>query len=161
MKVKQYLTIILPDELADLPVQVVRGVGCPQLVIETGVADERLVCVEKQERKYAFIWQQNDYKKVALDEILWIEAVGSYTRIHLSGNQRLMVSFNLAVVERKLPPTDFLRIHRSYVVNLKHVSGLSGNSLKVDGNLLTIGREYRDSLLERFVFLGVRRSGVR
>ena len=42
------------------------------------------------ERKYVFIWRQNDYLKTAVDEIQWIEAAGSYSRIHLTGGRSLL-----------------------------------------------------------------------
>lgn len=69
----------------------------------------------------------------------------------------MVLSFHLAIIEKELPVSDFMRIHRSYIVNLKHVVSLIGNSLNINGKLLTIGREYREHLLERFIFLGVRR----
>ena len=81
---------------------------------------------------HLFIWRQNDYLKTAVDEIQWIEAVGSYSRIHLTGGRILVISFNPASVRRKLPESDFIRIHRSRIVNLRHVETLVGNSLKID-----------------------------
>ena len=73
----------------------------------------------------------------------------------------MTLSFHLAVIEKQLPETDFIRIHRSYLVNLKHVTALVGNSLKIGEQFLVIGREYREQLFDRFVFLGVRRSKKR
>ena len=43
--------------------------------------EERHVNETCPERKYVFIWRQNDYLKAAVDEIQWIEAAGSYSRI--------------------------------------------------------------------------------
>ncbi|MEG0468091.1 MAG: LytTR family DNA-binding domain-containing protein, partial [Mucinivorans sp.] len=100
----------------------------------------------------------NDYLKISLDELVWIEAAGSYSILHLLGGKSMTLSFNLAVIEKKLPQTEFMRIHRSYIVNLQHITSLIGNSLKLGTQLLIIGREYRDKLLDRFVFLGVRRN---
>ena len=68
---------------------------------------------------------------MAVDEIQWIEAAGSYSRIHLTGGRSLVISFNFASVRRKLPESDFIRIHRSRIVNLRHVETLVGNSLKI------------------------------
>ena len=85
--------------------------------------EERHVNETCPERKYVFIWRQNDYLKTAVDEIQWIEAAGSYSRIHLTGGRILVISFNLASVRRKLPESDFIRIHRSRIVNLRHVEG--------------------------------------
>lgn len=157
MKEKQSLVIVLPEHLEELPVQIIRGAGYRHLVL----------CVEQEgnisypatcEKKYAFIWQKNDYLKVALNDILWIEAAGSYSIFHMAGGKTTMISFHLAVIEKKLPQTDFTRIHRSYIVNLRHVISLVGNSLKVGDRLLSVGREYRAELSDRFIFLGVRKD---
>lgn len=162
MKEKQSLVIILPERLADLPIQIIRSSNHEQLLF--GIHSEEgsnMNYANRFERKYVFIWQQNDYLKVSLDEILWIEADRSYSKIHLSKDRNMIISFNLAVMEHKLPDTDFMRIHRSCIVNLRHVVSLTGNSLRICGNLLTIGREYRENLLDRFIFLGVRRGGLK
>lgn len=157
MKDKQLLVIILPEYMEELPVQIIRGVGCKQLVLS--VENEENVSFSiTYEKRYAFIWQQSDYLKVALDEILWIEAAGSYSVFHLMGGKTLMISFHLAVIEKKLLQTEFMRIHRSTIVNLRHVVSLVGNSLRIGDKLLTVGREYRKHLLDRFIFFGVRRD---
>ena len=158
MKEKNSMVIILPEKLADIPIQIVRSSGNEHLVFSMQSAEEGIAYADSYEKKYVFIWRQNDYLKITLDEILWVEAEKSYSRIYLSENRIMVISFNLAVVENKLPATDFMRIHRSCVVNLKHVVSLMGNSLKIENKLLTIGREYRDELLDRFIFLGIRRG---
>ena len=87
-----------------------------------------------------------------------VRACGSYSSIHLEGNEEMVVSSNLSMVGKSLPDSEFARIHRSCIVNLGHVRQLVGNSLDVDGTLLPIGREYRESVFNRFVFLGTRRN---
>lgn len=157
MKQKLLLEIILPESLSDLPVRIVRGPGCKELVLGLTASDAEFVSGNGFEQKYAFIWRQNDYLKVSLDEIVWIEADKSYSIIHLTGKREQTVSFNIAVVRKNLPETDFVQIHRSHIINIRHVESLMGNSLKVGNMWLTIGREYRNALFDRFIFLGVRR----
>ncbi len=157
MNAKQILVVILPEHLEELPVKVIKGAGNRHLVL-SAEQDENISVSARDERRYAFIWQQNDYLKVALDDILWIEASGSYSVFHLSGGKATTVSFHLASILKKLPQTDFMRIHRSYIVNMKHVVSLIGNSLRIGGQLLVVGREYRRKLFDRFIFIGVRRD---
>jgi len=156
MKKSQCLEILLPEKLADLPVRIIRSPNQEQLVVS--IPDKDVSYADRIEKKYVFIWRRDDYTKVSTDEILWIEAAKSYSDIHLCGDRTLTISFNLAVVERELPGDDFMRIHRSCIVNLRHVVSLMGNSLKIGDRRLTIGREYRPRLLDRFIFLGVRRA---
>lgn len=77
----------------------------------------------------------------------------------LTGGRSLIISFNLASVRHKLPENDFIRIHRSCIVNLRYVETLVGNSLKIGNELLAIGREYKDALFERVISLGVTENG--
>lgn len=161
MKQKQHLVIILPECMAELPVRIIRGSNIKELILNIRSSDDEPVCMENTEhteRKYAFIWRKEDYLKVALDEIKWIEASGSYCVIHLTRKRDMTVSFNLAVIKKELPVSDFVQIHRSYVINLGHVIRMTGNILTVGDRLLTIGREYRESFLNRVIFLGVRRN---
>ncbi len=141
-----------------MPVEIVRNRGCTGIVMNITSGEGR-GSTSPDVKEYAFIWHQTDYLKIRQDEILWIEAVGSYSSVHMTNNRSMIISFHLAVVERSLPDNDFVRIHRSHVVNLRHVSSLIGNSLNVGGDLLTIGREYRNDFYKRFVFLGVRGKG--
>ena len=133
MRKNQQLVIVLPESSEELPIRIVRGSRSMELRLRLCPLDgeERHVNETCPERKYVFIWRQNDYLKTAVDEIQWIEAAGSYSRIHLTGGRILVISFNLASVRRKLPESDFIRIHRSRIVNLRHVETLVGNSLKI------------------------------
>lgn len=158
MEKKQQLVIIMPEEMEEMPVKILRGATRKELVLYTKPVEEETphnVCAN---RKYSFVWQRDGYEKIALEDILWIEADRSYSVIHLSNGHNMTVSFNLSVIMKDLPENDFIRIHRSYVINLIHVESMKGNCLKVGNNLLTIGREYRDMFLNRFIFLGIRRN---
>lgn len=158
MKNKQQLVITLPEELADLPVKILRGSARKELLLSVRQADENETFKEPSGLKYSFVWQREGYVKIALEDIGWIEADKSYSIIHLIGGRSMTVSFNLAVIQKDLPESDFIRIHRSYIINLKHVENLTGNCLKIGGRHLIVGREYRDVFFERFIFLGVRRN---
>lgn len=156
---KHHLTIVLPEELADLPIHIVKESGAKQrIVLNLHSETANVSFVNSVIQSYALVWKQNSYVKVAFDDILWVKAERSYSVIRLVQKSEVIVSSNLAVIEKVLPAPDFVRIHRSYIVNLRHVESLVGNSLKVEKSLLTIGREYRERVLGRFVFIGVRRT---
>jgi len=157
-KKKQGVIITLPPHLSELPVRIVRGTGFKELVCSIEPQDDNSLCRTEMPRKYAFVWRQNSYLKLTLDEIVHLEACGSYCTIHMTGQKEMVISSRLAIVEKVLPDTDFVRIHRSHIVNLRHVTCLTGNTLSVGKDTLPIGREYRDAFLDRFIFLGVRRN---
>ena len=168
MKQKRCLILMLPEELSDLPVKIVRGHDSEIMLFnpvdedcQYQDASRHPFYTDTSSRRYAFVWCQEDYMKISLDEIVCIEAERSYSVIRLTGNRNMTVSYNLSLISKDLPASEFIRIHRSYIINIKYVDGLSGNCLVVAGRMLSIGREYRKILFERFIFLGVRRNKSR
>lgn len=158
MDTKHKLTITLPEEMADLPIIVIKGTEPGKIILASHPEESGVSFADSAEKKYTFIWKLNGYAKVRLADILWVKAEGSYSTIHLEHGNDMTVSFNLATIGRKLPASDFVRIHRSYIVNLRHVEAMTGNSFRIGGQLLVIGREFREQVLGRFIFLGVRRD---
>lgn len=157
MSQKKQITIVLPDFVADIPVRILRG-NIEEIIVDIHEEDENMMNFDLHERKFALVWKHLGYAKVDLDEIEWLEADRGYTILHLTANRNLTVSFNLSQVGRALPNNRFVQIHRSYIVNLKHVKGKTGNCMKIGDRLLAIGRGYRGEVMSRFVVLGVRRE---
>lgn len=163
---KQRLLIILPEVMSDIQVQIVKGGLSKKLILDfresegpgRDIAVMETEPFHRTDRKFVLVWYGNDYRNVPIDDILWVKASGSYSVLHLAGESDMVVSSNLSTVGRDLPESDFARIHRSCIVNLCHVRKLVGSSLNVGGTLLPIGREYRESVFNRFIFLGTRRN---
>ena len=68
---------------------------------------------------------------------------------------RIMVTIPMCEVLEDLDPDYFMRIHRSYVVNLEHIDVIVGNMVRMDnGREFTISRGHKDSIDDLFVFIG-------
>ena len=84
-------------------------------------------------------------------EVEWIEAAGSYVRLHI-GSGAYLLRESMGAIEEKLDPRRFLRIHRSTIVNLDHVTEFvphaSGDYHVImrDGSTVTLSRRYRHRL---------------
>lgn len=156
-KDKICLLITLPAHLSDLPIRIVQGDG-QELLCSLSNNNEPTSVPEPPMGKHVFVWNQGVYTMLLTEDIVWLEADGSYTVLHLTDKRKMTLSFPLVSAQRVLPDSDFIRIHRSIIVNIRHIIYMIGNSLKVDDNMLSIGRDYRKNFLERFIFLGVRRS---
>lgn len=100
-----------------------------------------------------FIRRHDAYVKVSYDEILWLEASRSYCILHFADGHEWTVCYPLAEVARRFPATTFLRIHRSFLVNLRRIDAFAGNQLLVGGRYLPIGQQYKDRILAHFDFL--------
>jgi two-component system LytT family response regulator len=88
-----------------------------------------------------------------VEEIDWIEAADNYVRVH-AGREAHLMRETLQSLEKRLDPARFLRIHRSWVVNIERIRELQpifhGDYVVklVDGTELTLSRNYREKLLE-------------
>jgi len=85
--------------------------------------------------------------KVYLNDIKYIESDGDYIRFYLQ-NRKIMVRGSLASMEVTLPSVLFLRIHNSYIINLKKVNAVTLYSVEVDGTELPISRSHREKVLK-------------
>jgi two-component system, LytTR family, response regulator len=91
---------------------------------------------------------------VLTDEIDWITSAGNYLKLH-TGRDTHLIREKLSQLETKLDPKDFMRIHRSTIVNLQRIKSLhplfNGDQLIVlrDGQELNLSRTYYNQLIER------------
>ena len=71
--------------------------------------------------QYLFIKSEYKLLRVNLEDILYIEGMKEYVRIHLIAHKPIMSLLTMKAVEAKLPSDSFMRVHRSYIVNLRQV----------------------------------------
>lgn len=99
----------------------------------------------EQENNFIIIKQGYDKYKVAIGDILYLEAMKDYTKIVMNAQQYLVLSTLNRIIE-KLPEDKFARIHRSYVVNKNKVEAFGKNKVKIHSTELPIGKLYRHVL---------------
>lgn len=90
---------------------------------------------------------------VDTSDIICCQSESNYTRIHLMGNQRILVSKTLREVAEQLPAERFMRVHNSFFVNLDHVQkylrGDGGTLVMNNGLEVKVSRTKKDELLQR------------
>jgi len=95
-----------------------------------------------------FIRTNGKHKKILSDNILYIEASGSY--IHLQTlSERFTLSQNLSQFQKKTPLAGFVRIHRSYIVNIYKVDSFEESYVYIQNNKLPISDLYKKEFLSR------------
>lgn len=115
---------------------------------ESEVADEETA---KTSEQHDYISIKADYKvtMVKFSDIIYAESVGEYVRLHLSDGSKLTTLFRLKNMESALPAKSFMRVHRSYIVNLKRVASYARGKIFLDnGDYVPISINYRDSFRE-------------
>ena len=94
---------------------------------------------------------------VDLDEVLYFEADANYTNIYINNKNKIMSSKNLKKIEEGINMNDFMRIHNSYIINLKNVTrfnkGLTKKVIMKDGRELEISRSKINELVGRLEIL--------
>ncbi len=84
--------------------------------------------------------------RVDLSTIRYIEGMSEYLKVHITGQRPLIVLLSMKKMEEHLPP-HFLRIHRSYIVNMRQVQEVTKNRVVMDADTyLPIGDIYKESL---------------
>lgn len=90
-----------------------------------------------------------DYKmlKVVFDDIVWIEGLKDYVKIHLRSEAHpLVASMSMKTLEDQLPAASFLRIHKSYIVSKNAITALRKASIFLGVTELPVGEHYREAV---------------
>ena len=88
------------------------------------------------------------HHKVILSDILYIESLKDYVRIHRK-EDRLVIKGNIGSFMKQVPRDQFVRIHRSFAIALAHVKSYNQSEVEVGGQKLPIGTSYREELMKR------------
>ncbi len=98
------------------------------------------------EEGHLIIKADKKFHKVFFNEITYIESMDDFIRIH-TANHRLDCYERLVGMEKKLPPGKYLRIHRSYIINLDKIDSFTNTSIQIGDRTLVIGKKYREAVL--------------
>lgn len=95
-----------------------------------------------------FVKNRNRLEKLALKNILWIEASDIYAII-VTAQTKYIVNYALKVLATKFSEEDFMRIHRSYIVNMHKISALEDGHVVIHDQYIPIGKTYRSKIMDR------------
>jgi len=94
---------------------------------------------------------QNGYQVLRLEDILYAEAANTYTVFHMLDGEQIVSSKPIREYDQIFPGSRFLRIHRSFLINLQHIKqykkGRGGLITMVNGTELEVSRFKREQLL--------------
>lgn len=103
--------------------------------------------VEKTSPEFVFIKSDKEFFKVELKQVLYLKADDNYVKI-ITPEKTHIQAGSLQSWEEQLAQ-DFVRVHKSYLINLSKVDKVSGNRVFIRGEEIPIGRAYREGLLNR------------
>ncbi len=123
------------------------------LVERCHAAESAIANNEAQSDDQGFLSVKADYKTqlVRISDIVYLESAGEYVRLHIEGSSTITTLFRLKNMEAALPQEGFLRVHRSYIVNLKRISSYTKGRIFLDnGEYIPLGENYKERFFEYF-----------
>lgn len=104
--------------------------------------------VDNSTRKFYFFNTDKKNVKVFADEILYIESLKDYVRVHAK-EKKIVTKIQIGDLGKVLDDERFIRIHKSFVVNSEKVTAFNAIQVEVDGQVLPLGRTYKELVEKR------------
>lgn len=109
-----------------------------------------LIVSEKNEviqDEFILVKSGNKHHKIKIDQILFIESLKDYIKIHTVNDKRIVSKYKIGEIEEELAYKNFLRVHRSYVINTNKISAFTINDIEVNSVEIPIGASYKDKVI--------------
>ena len=90
------------------------------------------------------------YMRIRFDDIAFIEGLKDYLVIHLS-DRRILTRMTIKSAEETLPTHRFLRVSKSYIVNLDRIDAFTNNDIYIGETEIAIGISYKESVISRLL----------
>jgi DNA-binding LytR/AlgR family response regulator len=101
------------------------------------------------EHPYFFIKCDGKYERIRFDEILYVESLQNYIVVH-TPVRKYITYLTLSVMEEQLPASNFMKVHKSYIIALDKVKSIDGNEMVLPNNgRVPISRALKDDVLNR------------
>jgi DNA-binding LytR/AlgR family response regulator len=97
-----------------------------------------------------FIKCNNQIEKVLYDDLVYAEAMLNYVMLYTT-TKKMMVYVTIKSLEEQLPPDTFIKVHKSFIVNLKKVQSIEGNILDIGSQKITISQSLREKVMNDIV----------
>ena len=126
-----------------------------RFLIAADKAKVRLQPPAKQEMPPDFLLIKTEYRlqKVPFSSIFYLEALGDYIAFHTSQGKILSLE-RMKNMEEQLPQRNFLRIHKSYIINIDHINYVERGRIIINKVRLPVGETYKEAVREK---LGIKR----
>lgn len=110
---------------------------------------EQVIQQAVPERKFLFFNVGKKHVKVFLDEISYVESVREYVKIYYN-NKFLLTKVKIGDIEQVLLSHSFIRVHRSFIVNISKIDSFSQFEIEISNKQLPVSRSYKEKLQAKF-----------
>ncbi|WP_405295266.1 LytR/AlgR family response regulator transcription factor [Algibacter sp. Ld11] len=99
-----------------------------------------------------FIFVKSEYEniKINIDTIVYLQGLKDYIKIYTSDTQKPILTLSsFKDILDKLPPSKFIRVHKSYVVSIEHIKAIQKSKILVADMRIPVGETYKDTVMKR------------
>ena len=107
--------------------------------------------IDVGENKYFFVRSDRKMVKIIYSNIIFIESLSDYIKIHLT-DKTIITRETITNVEAKLPQKEFIRTHRSYIVSIAKISSYTNEFLEIEKEQIPISRTYKNFVIDKLGF---------
>ena len=104
----------------------------------------------EQTEDHIYLKADRKYVKVMLENILYIKGMKDYVMVYTEGD-RIMTAMNLKTIYNQLDKTRFVRISKSYIINISKIVEVKSNSVIIDDEEIPLGKTYKDYFIDNFI----------
>jgi DNA-binding LytR/AlgR family response regulator len=116
----------------------------------TDKARDYFASSNNQKAQHIFMRADYSLQKIMLDDIMCIEALDDYLKIYINNQKTIVARMTMKAMLEKLPSTEFMRVHRSFIVPIKKVESLRNKMLQLGDKKIPVGNSYEEDVLKHF-----------
>jgi DNA-binding LytR/AlgR family response regulator len=108
--------------------------------------------VKVEEQGFVFVKDNGVLKRISIDDILFLEAMGDYVKVH-TAQKFHVVHATLKSIEEKLPASKFIRVHRSYIVAINKIDYIQEGTISIGKTTIPVADTHKSNLNKRLNLL--------
>ncbi|PQV47816.1 LytTR family two component transcriptional regulator [Jejuia pallidilutea] len=102
-----------------------------------------------EEKEFLFVKSEYKQLRIKLADVLYFESLKDYIKIWLKDNPKpILTLMSLKSLEEELPETQFMRVHRSFIISLKNVETIERSQIIINKQRITVSEQYKSKFLE-------------
>ncbi len=115
------------------------------IAVNRALKIQEWLSLESTDDRSVFIRVDRDDVKIFLKDIIYVEAMADYVKVHTTEDKYLVLS-TMKSIATKLPEEEFVRIHRSFIVNINHIDSFNGSEVVINGLTIPVSRSCKKEL---------------
>ncbi len=124
-----------------------------QMNLESIQGNTASIAEKTNSESFIYVKENKKVIKIYLSEIRYVEGLSEYVQI-FTEKRKIVTKTSMVLMEEKLPAANFLRIHKSYIVQVSKIEAFTANTIEIQGKELPIGRNFKNAVLNSLNFTG-------